>query len=63
MLGRILRLPVIFERVHVQNGLLLSKMVQNDHCYPSKMKFTCQNDGHVNFNVAKLNTLLKVLFC
>ena len=45
-LARILKLPFIFERVPVQNGLKLYKLVQNGNFSPLKMKVTCQNDRH-----------------
>ena len=40
------RSHLIFERVPVQNGLSLYKMVQNGHFCPPKTEVTLQNNEH-----------------
>ena len=45
-LARILKLPIIFEREPVQNGLKLYKMVKNGNFLASNMEVICQNDEH-----------------
>ena len=42
----ILKLPISYERVPVQNGLRLYKQVQNGNFCLFNMEVTCQNDGH-----------------
>ena len=44
--ARILKLPIIFERVPIQNGLKLYKMVQNGQFLPLKNESSAVTGRH-----------------